>query len=135
VPGGGSTRHGADALDARDKVITAIKKRYTWNMARPYPTRQILVPRPNRGDRRRSRSPAWDGQPEEARHAASVVAQEVAEMRGKETAEAEGKGEGTSTANDGQIAKRSLGLSLQLLVYTNADGARSDRPGVHDTNA
>jgi len=91
------------------------------------------------GDRDRQREgwPAGTRSAEATQH--QWFAQEVAEMRAQRNgSEAEGKGEALqlrTMANENIKLAKLWDSPLQLLVYTNADGARSDRPGVHGTNA
>ena len=99
----------ADALDSRDKVITAIKNKLyvEHGIDLPYPTRQILFhdqTEETDGDRSRQRE-GWPAGNKEVPKPRSISGslRRLAEMRAQRNGtEAEGKGEGTSTANDGQ---------------------------------
>ena len=99
----------ADALDSRDKVLTAIKQKlYVENgIDLPYPTRQILFhdqTEETDGDRLRQRE-GWPPGNKEVPKPRSISGslRRLAEMRAQRNgSEAEGKGSGTSTANDDQ---------------------------------
>jgi len=99
----------ADALDSRDKVITAIKQKLyvEHGIDLPYPTRQILFHDSSEetdGDRDRQRE-GWPAGNKEVPKPRSISGslRRLAEMRAQRNgSEAEGKGEGTSTANDGR---------------------------------
>ena len=99
----------ADALDSRDKVITAIKNKLyvEHGIDLPYPTRQILFhdqTEETDGDRDRQRE-GWPAGNKEVPKPRSISGslRRLAEMRAQRNgSEAEGKGSGTSTANDDQ---------------------------------
>jgi small-conductance mechanosensitive channel len=99
----------ADALDARDKVISAIKQKLyvEHGIDLPYPTRQILFhdqTEETDGDRSRQRE-GWPAGNKEVPQPRSISGslRKLAEMRAQRNgSEAEGKGKRTSTANDGQ---------------------------------
>jgi len=125
-------------LLTRDKVISAIKQKLyvEHGIDLPYPTRQILFhdqTEETDGDRSKQREgwPAGNKKVPQPRSISGSL-RRLAQMRAQRNgSEAEGKGDRTSTANDGH-EKRSPNSgtrSTQLLVYTNADGA--DRLGVH----